>query len=263
MTDRPSFLQRLREAVRDSRDAMRGSYDWYSAPNHRTARGEQPDREFLIPYFSNRDDFSPGLYACLYVFDVEDLGFHFCLQQWGCGNGGGGNETGSTVPSNYVRLVYTFPQFENPTKAIELEQVDIAKGSKRGLHHGLSDEGRQEALLLSLKHNLYASSDKERWLHHMDKRTVTLDAIPETPAILDYWRVPTRGYCIMQVFVNDVRIQAALSGFDREEAASILERLAPIAGHDRLAEWHDTTIRQMQTIRQPLGGSYAEGRGHT
>ena len=168
MTDRPSFLQRLREAVRDSRDAMRGSYDWRSAPNHRTARGEQPGREFLTPYFSNRDDFSSGLYACLCAFDVEDLDFHFRLQQWG-----GVNETGGTVPSNYVRLVYTFPQFENPTKAIELEQVDIAKGQRGGLHHGLSDEGRQEALLLSLKHNLYASSDKERRLHHMDKRTVT------------------------------------------------------------------------------------------
>ena len=255
MDKRPSFLQRLREAVRNSREAMRGSYDWYSAPNHRTAQGKQPGREFLIPDFSNKDDFSPGLYVCLCTFDVEDLGFHFRLKQWGVRGPSG---TGGTVPSNYVRMVYTFPYFESPTKIIELEQFDTAT-SMRGQNHRLSDEERQEALLLSLNQNLYASSDWDRWFHHLDKRVVTLDAIPGTSAVLDYWRGPRRGYCITRVFVNDVRIQALLSGFDEEEAVSILERLAPIAGNDRLAEWHDTTIRQMRTIGQSLEGNYAEG----
>ena len=214
---RPSFLQRLREATS-------GSYDWYSAPNRRTAQGKQPGREFLIPDFSNRDDFSPGLYAGLYAFDIQDLDFRFRLKQWGSGTGG-------TVPSSYVRMVYTFPDFEGPTKVIELEQFDIATSMRRQTHR-LSDEGRQEALLLSLNQNLYASSDRDRWFHHMDKRTVALDAIPGTSAVLDYWRGPRRGYCIARVFENDVRFQAVLSGFDEEEAVSILQRLAPIAGND-------------------------------
>ena len=241
----PPSLQRLREATS-------GSYDWYSAPNRRTAQGKQPGREFLIPDFSNRDDFSPGLHAGLYAFDIQDLDFHFRLQQWG------GSGTGGTVPSSYVRMVYTLPDFESPTKAIELEQIDIAS-SMRGQNHRLSDEGRQEALLLSLNQNLYASSDRERWFHHMDKRIVTLDAIPGTSAVLDYWRGPRRGYCIARVFVNDVRIQALLSGFDEEEAVSILQRLTPIAGNDGLAEWHDTTIRRMRTIGQSFEGNNPRG----
>ncbi len=163
------------------------------------------------------------------------------------------------MPINYVRMVYAFPHFENSTKAIELEQVDIGEGSRRGLDHRLSDEGCQEAQLLSLNQNLYASSDRERWFHHLDKRTVALDAIPGTSAVLDYWRGPRRGYCIARVFKNDVRFQAVLSGFDEEEAVSILQRLAPIAGNGRLAEWHDTTIRQMRTIGQSLEGNYPRG----
>ena len=116
------------------------------------------------------------------------------------------------MPINYVRMVYAFPHFENPTKAIELEQLDIAS-SMRGQNHRLSDEGRQEAQtkLLSLNQNLYASSDRERWFHHLDKRVVTVDAIPGTSTILDYWRGPRRGYCINLIFVNDVRISGPTS----------------------------------------------------
>ena len=245
---RRSFLQRLREATS-------GSYDWYSAPNRRTAQGKQPGREFLIPDFSNGDDFSTGLYAGLYAFDIQDLDFRFRLKQWGVRGPSG---TGGTVPINYVRMVYAFPNFENPTKAIELEQLDIAS-SMIGQYHQLSYDECQEALLLSLNQNLYASSDRERWFHHMDKRTAALDAIPGTSAVLDYWRGPRRGYCIARVFANDVRIQAVLSGFDEEEAVSILQRLAPIAGNDGLAEWHDTTIRRMRTIGQSFEGNNPRG----
>ena len=251
-----SFLHQLRAAMGNSRNSMRGSFDWRSTPYRRTSRGKQPAHsEFLIPDFSEGKDFSPGLYASLRAFDVEDLGFHFRFQQWGSGN-----ETGGTAPSDYVRMVYTFPHFKNPTKAIELEQVDIAEGSKRAQNHQLSDEGRQEALLLSLNRNLYAPGNREQWFHHMDKQVTTLDAIPKTSAVLDYWRGPKRSYCIMRVFVGDVRIQALLSGFDDEEAVSVLGRLAPIASNERLAEWHDATIGEMRSVYRSLEDTYGERR---
>ena len=66
--------------------------------------------------FSNRDDFSPALYANLCAFDVEDLGFHVRLQQWGRSG------PDKTAQFSHVRLVYAFPDFGGPRKAIELDQ---------------------------------------------------------------------------------------------------------------------------------------------
>ena len=230
MDKRPSFLQRLRAA-------MGGNRDWYSAPGRR-ARNEQTVRfELIIPEFSKRDSFTTGLYSSLHALDIQDLDFRFRLELWG------GMISAEAVPSNYVRMAYASPNFETPAKAIQLEQLDIASSTRKQTHR-LTDEGQ---LLLSLQ-SLYAYDDSERWFQHVGKQIIALDALPGTPAVLDCWKGPRRSYWMLQAFVVDVRLQAVLSGFDEKEAVSTLQRLAPVAGNDRLAEWHDASIRHMRNI---------------
>ena len=224
---------------------MGGSRDWYSAPGRRTHGKQTSYFEFLIPEFSKRNSFTPGLYASLHALDVQDLGFRFRLELWG------GRRSAEAVPSNYVRMAYAFPHFETPAKAIQLEQLDIASSTGEQIHR-LSDEGR---LLLSLQ-NLYAYDDSERWFLHVGKQIIALDALPGTPAVLDNWKGPRRSYWMLQAFVVDVKVQAVLSGFDEKGAVSILNRLAPVAGNARLAEWHDVSIRQMRNIGQSLRDNY-------
>ena len=72
------------------------------------------------------------------------------------------------------------------------------------------------------------------------------DVIPAPLTFLDFWRGPRRGYCITQLSVADVRLDALLSGFDEEEAVEMMKRLVPIAGNDRLIEWHDGASRLLR-----------------
>ncbi len=201
-----------------------------------------------MPEFSKRDSFTTGLYTSLHALDIQDLGFRFRLELWG------GRISAEAVPSNYVRMAYASPHFETPAKAIQLEQLDISSSTREQIHQ-LTDEGR---LLLSLQ-NLYAYDDSERWFHHVGKQIIALDALPGTPVVLDYWKGPMRSYWMLQAYVVEVRVQAVLSGFDEKGAVDILQRLAPVAGNSRLAEWHDASIRHMRNIGQSLEDNYPQG----
>ena len=85
-------------------------------------------------------------------------------------------------------------------------------------------------------------------------RAFTPDLIPAPLTFLDFWRGPNRGYCITALSVADVQLHAVLSGFDEEEAVEMMKRLVPIAGDDRLVEWHDGASRQLRSEIDSLLG---------
>lgn len=239
---------RLLNAIRQwYRETRRGAYDWHSAPGRRGNYGPQPDPDdILIPDFSNPDDFSPALYANLCAFDVEDMGFHVRLQQWG---GRGADETG---PCGSFRLVYAYPDFGGPARVMELDQGAYSWPQYTSLYE-LSFEGRQERQF-SLHQQMYAPLGRDRSFKHVTMRTFTPDLIPAPMAFLDFWRGANREYCITHLSVGDVELQAVMSGFNQEEAVEMMKRLVPMAGNDRLVEWHDGASRRLRSeINSALG----------
>ena len=238
------------------REARRGGYDWYSAPGRRYSFGKRPDPgEILIPYFSNPDDFSPALYANLCAFGVEDLGFHVRLRQWGLS---GPDET---TPCDHVRLVYAFPDFGGPAKAMELDQGTDRNRPRYTSPYELPYEGRQERLF-SLHQQLYAPGGRDQSFEHVTMRTFTPHLISAPMTFLDFWRGPNRGYCITHLSVADVQLQAVLSGFDQEEAVEMMKRLVPMVGDDRLVEWHDGASRQLRSEIDSLLGGQRKSASH-
>ena len=203
------------------RDTGRGGNIAYMTLGPGSSRGTPPDPiEYQIPDFSNRDDFSPALYANLCAFDVEDLGFHVRLQQWG------GRGPDNTAQCSHFRLVYAFPDFGGPTKALELDQVDASKRSRYISPYELPYEGRQESIF-ALHQQVYAPGGRDRSFEHVTMRAFTPDLIPAPLTFLDFWRGATRVYCITALSVADVQIQAVLSGFDEEEAVEMMKRACP------------------------------------
>ena len=182
------------------------------------------------PSLQDKGRFGADLYANLYAFDVQDLGFRFRLLSWG-------RASDKQALCGFVRMGYATLPYENPDKAIVVELNDLSKADTR-VRPELSDLGRQEMLLLTHQH-LYSSSYAERWFHHLDTQTLSLEALPKTTVVLDAWISPMRSYWIARAFLGGVRLDIVLSGFDEEEVGATLKRLVPIADNDRLAEWHD------------------------
>ena len=77
----------------------------------------------------------------------------------------------------------------------------------------------------------------------MHKRIIILGALPTTSVVLDSWKGPKHSYWLLRAFIDEVGFLALMSGFGEEEARALLERLAPITGNERLAEWHDSEHR--------------------
>ena len=228
-----------------------GGYVWFSVPGRRNNRGAQPDPvEYQVPDFSNRDDFSPALYANLCAFDVEDLGFHVRLRQWGRSG------PDRTAQFSHLRLVYAYPDFGGPAKAMELDQDDFSDRARYTSLYELTFECRQEREF-SLHQQLYAPLGRDLSFEHVTMRTFTSDRIAAPMTFLDFWRGANRKYCITHLPVGDVQLQAVLSGFDEEEAVDMMNRLVPIAGDDRLVEWHDSASRRLRAeIESLLGGQH-------
>ncbi len=244
---------RVLDSIRRWYRGTRGGYDWHSAPGRRSSRGKQPvpPSATPVPDFSNGSDFSPGLYANLCAFDVEGLGYHVRLGQWG-------RSSPFEYPiCSHFRLVYAFPDFSRPARALELEQVDTSEGRRNIWPY----EGRQESLF-ALHQQLYGPGGRDQSFEHVTMRAFTPDCIAAPLTFLDFWSGPRRGYCIAQLSVADVKLQAVLSGLDQEEAVEMMRRLVPIAGNTRLIEWHDGTSRRLRAeIDRLLVGQPRQAEG--
>ena len=248
---------RVLNAIRQwYRETRRGGYDWFSAPGRRgriaymtagpdNSRGAQP--EILIPDFSSPDDFTPALYANLCAFDVRDLGFDVRMQQWGSG---AANATGQC---GHVRLVYAFPNFRRPAKAIELDQGDARNRPLPISPYEWQLEGRQKALFM-FHQRLYAHRGEDLSFEHVTMRAFTPNLTAAPLTFLDFWRGQHRLYCIAQFSIDAFQLQAVLSGFDEEEAVEMMNRLIPMTGDARLVEWHaDASGRLRSEIDSFLG----------
>lgn len=232
------LLDAIRQWYRETRSGR--GFVWYSAAGRRSSRGTKLDPgEYQIPDFSNGDDFSPPLYADLCAFDVEDLGYHVRLRQWG--RVGGARDA---AKCSHFRLVYAYPDFDRPTKVMELDLEEATERSRYISPYELPYEGRQEETFV-LHQQLYAGA-RDWSFEHVTMRAFTPDRITAPLTFLDFWRGALRRYCITQLSVADVKIQVILSGFDDEEAVKMIGRLVPIAGNARLIEWHDGASRRLQ-----------------
>ena len=239
------LLRAIRQWYRETRHGS--SVVWFGVPGARYSYGSRPDpAEILIPDFSSPDTFAPTLYANLCAFDVEDLGFHVRLQQWG---GRGPDEKGLC---GHFLLVYAFPNFGGPAKVMELDQG--AYGWPQHTLYELAFEGREERQF-SLHQQRYAPLGRDHLFEHVTMRTFTPDLIPASMTFLDFWRGQNREYCITHLSVGDVELQVVLSGFDQEESVEMMKRLVLMAGNDRLFEWHARASRRLRSeIDSALGG---------
>ena len=114
----------------------------------------------------------------------------------------------------------------------------------------------------ALHQQVYAPGGRDRSFEHVTMRAFTPDLIPAPLTFLDFWRGPNRGYCITALSVADVQLHAVLSGFDEEEAVEMMKRLVPIAGDDRLVEWHDGASRQLRSEIDSLLGGQRKSASH-
>ena len=246
------LLNTIRQWYRDNWRGGASSKVWFGVPGPRSSRGPRLDpAEILIPDFSNPDDFTPALYPSLCAFDVEDLGFHVRLGQWGRG--------GSDEPTQcgHFRLVYAFPNFGGPAKAMELDQGAYSWPQHTSLYE-LAFEGRQERIF-SIHQQMYAPLGRDHSFEHVTMRTFTPHLIPAPLTFLDFWRGQNREYCIAQFPVSEVQLQVVLSGFDQEEAVEMMKRLVPVAGNERLLEWHADASRRLRSeIDSALGGQHKQ-----
>ena len=162
------------------------------------------------------------------------------MQQWGSGR------ADESAQCGHVRLVYAFPNFRRPAKAIELDQGDARNRPLPISPYDLPFEGRQKALFI-LHQQLYAHRGRDLSFEHVTMRTFTSDLTAAPLTFLDFWRGENRVYCIAQFSIDAFQLQAVLSGFDEAEAVEMMKRLVPIAGNARLLEWHDGAARRLRS----------------
>ena len=174
--------------------------------------------------FSRKDSFTFNVYA----LDVVDLGMQFRLLQWG---------TTETGLCNSVSMSYLSASHQHIQKAVQILLVDLV-ATNRTPELQSSDSRRQQALLESHQ-SLYTRKYRDVWFLHMRKEDLKIEALPQTPAVLDFWVGPKRKYWMWRAFLGEVAFHAVFSGFEGSEARTIMRRLVRVTPDSNLAEWHD------------------------
>lgn len=212
----PILMQRLRGAL--------------SSARQRKSRSGVESSGVFAPLFASSGSFS---FAPIAV-DVTDLEIAFRLRQWS-GFGVAGRCTA-------VVMEYAMPSFDNPSRSIEIRQRDLVN-SKTIPDFQATDEGRLEAELMDHQ-RLYRLHARELWFNHASKRTLTLEALPNRPTIMDTWYGTQREYQVFRTFNGTVVSHVIFGGFAEHEALELLQhRLTSVASNGRLAMWHDEQHR--------------------
>lgn len=211
-----ALLQRLRAAL--------------SSSQQRNSKSGVDFSRGSAPLFGFSDSFSFVPIA----LDVEDLEITFRFRQW--------SGLGVVGRCTAVVMEYAIPSFDNPRRSIEVRQRDLAN-SKVIPDFQSTDEGRLENELREHQ-RLYQLHARELWFNHGSKQTLTLEALPNSPIIMDTWYGPQRNHQVFRVFVGTVVLHVIFGGYEESEALELLQhRLTSVASNSRLAMWHDEQHR--------------------